>query len=58
MEKKIAVLESLKVAHYKEMIRSKFQLESIQAEKESTLNTINKLTIDQISYRSQGNSGN
>ena len=53
MEKKIAVLESLKVAHHKEVIRSKFQLESMQAEKESTLNTINKLTLDQTAYRSQ-----
>jgi len=53
MEKKIAVLESLKVAHHKEVIRSKFQLESMQADKESTQQTINKLTIDQTSYRSQ-----
>jgi len=53
MEKKIAVLESLKVAHHKEVIRSKFQLESMQADKESTQQTINKLTIDETAYRSQ-----
>jgi len=53
MEKKIAVLESLKVAHHKEAIRSKFHLESMQADKESTLNTINKLTLDETAYRSQ-----
>jgi N12 class adenine-specific DNA methylase len=53
MEKKIAVLESLKVAHRKEVIRSEFQLESMQANKESTQQTINKLTIDQTYYRSQ-----
>ena len=53
MEKKIAVLESLKIAHHKEVIRSKFQLESMQTDKESTLKTINKLTIDETSYRSQ-----
>lgn len=53
MEKKIAVLESLKVAHHKEVIRSKFHLESMQADKETTLNTINKLTIDETAYRSQ-----
>lgn len=53
MEKKIVVLESLKVAHHKEVVRSKYQLESMQADKESTLNTINKLTIDEKAYRSQ-----
>ena len=53
MEKKIAVLESLKVAHHKEVIRSKFHLESMQAERESTLNTINKLTIDETAYISR-----
>ena len=53
MEKKIAVLESLKVAHHKEVIRSKFHLESMQADKESTLNTINKLTLDETAYKSQ-----
>ena len=53
MEKKIAVLESLKVAHHKEVIRSKFHLESMKADKESTLNTINKLTLDETAYRSQ-----
>ena len=53
MEKKIAVLESLKVAHHKEVIRSKFHLESMQLDKESTLNTINKLTLDETAYRSQ-----
>ena len=53
MEKKIAVLESLKVAHHKEVIRSKFHLESMQADKESTLNTIKKLTIDETAYKSQ-----
>src|SRR5665213_3458208 len=53
MEKKIAVLESLKVAHHKEVIRSKFQLESMQKDKESTLTTIDKLTLDATSYRNQ-----
>ena len=53
MEKNIAVLEISKVAHHKEVIRSKFHLESMQADKESTLNTINKLTIDETAYRSQ-----
>ncbi|HUZ57808.1 MAG TPA: helicase-related protein [Hanamia sp.] len=53
MEKKIAVLESLKVAHHKEVIRSKFHLESMQVDKESTLHTINKLALDATAYRSQ-----
>ena len=53
MEKKIAVLESLKVAHHKVVIRSKFHLESMKADKESTQNTIKKLTLDVTDYRSQ-----
>ena len=46
-------MESLKVAHHKEVIRSKFHLESMQADKESTLSTIKKLTLDETAYRSQ-----
>lgn len=53
MEKKIAVLESLRNAHHKEIIRSRFQLENLQKEKESVLKTVNKLTLDESNYKSQ-----
>ena len=55
MEKMIAVLESLKVAHHKEVIRSRFHLESMQADKESTLHTINKLTLYETAYKANYN---
>ena len=53
MEKKIAVLESLRNAHHKEIIRSRFQLEKLQKDKESTLLTLGKLTQDESSYKGQ-----
>ena len=53
MEKKIAVLESLRNAHHKEIIRSRFQLENLQRDKETTLKTLGKLTQDESSYKSQ-----
>ena len=46
-------MESPKVAHHKEVFRSRFHLESTQSDKESTLNTIYKLTIDETAHRSQ-----
>jgi N12 class adenine-specific DNA methylase len=51
MEKKIAVLESLRNAHNKEVIKSRFQLENLQSDKEKTLLTLNKLTLDESSYK-------
>jgi len=51
MEKKIAVLESLRNAHHKEVIRSRFQLESFERDKETTLQTLGKLTQDEVSYK-------
>lgn len=53
MEKKIAVLESLKNAHHKEVIRSRFQLENLQSDKEKTVQTLNKLTLDEGNYKNQ-----
>src|SRR5207247_7979886 len=53
MEKKIAVLESLRVAHHKEVIRSGFQLENLQRDKESTAQTLGKITQDERTYKSQ-----
>ncbi|HUC82365.1 MAG TPA: helicase-related protein [Flavisolibacter sp.] len=52
MEKKIAVLESLKAAHCKESYRSKFKLEELVKEKESTIGILSKLSSDEATYRS------
>jgi hypothetical protein len=53
MEKKIAVLESLKNAHHKEVIRSRFQLENLQTDKEKTVQTLDKLALDASTYKDQ-----
>ena len=53
MEKKIAVLESLRNAHHKEVFRSRFKLENLQEEKGKTLQTLDKLSIDEKQYKSQ-----
>jgi hypothetical protein len=53
MEKKIAVLESLKTAHYKEIIRSRSHLENLQRDKENTMLTTEKLVTDEASYKSR-----
>ena len=53
MEKKIAVLESLRNAHHKETFRSRFKLENLQEEKSKTLQTLDKLSIDEKQYKSQ-----
>ena len=51
MEKKIAILESLRNAHHKEVIRSRFQLENLQTDKEKTVQTLGKLTMDESNYK-------
>lgn len=53
MEKKIAVLESLRNAHHKETFRSRFKLENLQEEKSKTLQTLDKLSIDEKQYKNQ-----
>jgi N12 class adenine-specific DNA methylase len=53
LEKKIAVMESLKTAHYKEVSRSKYQLENLQQEKESTINIVDKLSGDERFYKTR-----
>lgn len=52
MEKKIAVLESLEAAHFKESYRSKFKLEELMREKVSTIGILSKLSLDEATYRS------
>ncbi len=53
IEKKIAVLESLRNAHHKEVIRSRFQLENLQTDKDKTVQTVEKLTLDASTYKNQ-----
>ena len=53
LEKKIAILESLRNAHHKEIFRSRFKLENLQNEKGKTLQTLDKLSIDEKQYKSQ-----
>jgi hypothetical protein len=53
LEKKIAVMESLRKAHFKEVSRSKIQLEELQKEKTVTVKTLEKLTVDDKWYKSR-----
>jgi N12 class adenine-specific DNA methylase len=53
MEKKIAVLESLRNAHHKEVFRSRLKLENMQEEKYKIQQTLNKLTLDEKQYKIQ-----
>jgi hypothetical protein len=51
LEKKVAVMESLKTAHYREVSRSKSQLENLQHERANTIDTLKKLTPDGKLYK-------
>ena len=51
LEKKIAVTESLKKAHYKEVSRTKHQVDYLQEEKMVTSKTLDKLTVDEDFYK-------
>ncbi|PLK44988.1 helicase-related protein [Emticicia sp. TH156] len=53
LEKKIAVMESLKVAHFREITRSRYQLENLQSEKITVLKTLEKLSSDESLYKIQ-----
>ncbi|UTA69037.1 helicase-related protein [Emticicia sp. 21SJ11W-3] len=53
LEKKIAVMESLKVAHYREVTRSRYQLENLQNEKANASKTLEKLSGDEDLYKEQ-----
>ena len=53
LEKKIAAMESLKVAHYRESSRAKFTLDTIRREKENTERMISRLSGDEAVYKSQ-----
>ena len=53
LEKKIAVMESLRKAHFKEVSRSKIQLDELQREKIATVKILEKLTGDENWYKSR-----
>ncbi|TRX30643.1 DNA methylase [Flavobacterium sp. ZT3R18] len=64
LEKKVAVMESLKKAHYKEISRTKHQVEYLLEEKTVTTKTLDKLTVDEgfykksLKYESDGTKAN
>ncbi|MEO6685507.1 MAG: hypothetical protein ABIN24_06060 [Dyadobacter sp.] len=51
LEKKVAVLESLKTAHYKEATRSGFQLERHSKERQETAAILGRLSADEAVYK-------
>ncbi|MBN8718386.1 MAG: DEAD/DEAH box helicase family protein [Sediminibacterium magnilacihabitans] len=53
IEKKIAVLEGLRNAHHKEVVRSRFQLENLESDKKKTGQMLAKLALDAESYKGQ-----
>ncbi|MGI8598209.1 MAG: helicase-related protein, partial [Chitinophagaceae bacterium] len=53
LEKKVAVLESLKTVHFKELSRSRYKLERLQEDYAGTTNTLLLLTRDEKHYKSQ-----
>jgi len=52
IEKKVAALESLKTAHYKDASRSKNKLENLEKEQADKGKTLDKLNIDEGIYKS------
>jgi N12 class adenine-specific DNA methylase len=53
LEKKIAVLESLRVAHHKELLRAQFQLNIYKSDKSNAEQTFGKLSTDEIAYKNK-----
>jgi N12 class adenine-specific DNA methylase len=53
LEKKVAVMESLKKAHFKELLQAKYRLERLQSERETTLQTTVHLKGDEVFYKEQ-----
>ncbi|UCS95212.1 DNA methylase [Echinicola marina] len=53
LEKKVAVMESLKHSHFREITRHKYQLEKLQNDHASTQKTLGKLSADAALYKEQ-----
>lgn len=51
LEKKIAVMESLKAAHYKEIARTRYSLEDFERQKENTEKMVSRLSSDEQVYK-------
>lgn len=51
LEKKLAVLESLKTAHFREVSRARRQLESLEHDRNHTAQTYEKLAKDEAFYK-------
>jgi N12 class adenine-specific DNA methylase len=52
IEKKVAVLEGAKSAHYKEVARARNRLETLSADRVKTTGTLEKLATDESNYKS------
>ncbi|MDP9077749.1 MAG: DNA methylase [Bacteroidota bacterium] len=50
LEKKIAVTESLKTAHFRELVRVRYQLENLEKDLEGNTGKLNALQIEQTLY--------
>ncbi len=53
LEKKVAVLESLRSVHFKEMAKSRFQLERLETDHSRAENILSQITRDSTFYSSQ-----
>ncbi len=53
LEKKIAVTESLKTAHFREIVRVRYQVENFEKEKEKHTKTVTALESDQKHYHNE-----
>ncbi|TRW24215.1 DNA methylase, partial [Flavobacterium zepuense] len=53
LEKKVAVMESLKTVHFREVSRNRYGLENMQNERHSTATTLDKLRGDAEIYKSR-----
>jgi N12 class adenine-specific DNA methylase len=51
VEKKIAVLEGFKSAHYKEVARNRYRLDDLDKEKVKVSATLEKLILDEATYK-------
>lgn len=51
LEKKVAVMESLRTAHHREAMRTRYQLENKIDERQKTVTTLDKLQKDEAHYK-------
>lgn len=53
LEKKVAVLEGLRTAHYREVTRARYKIERLDEEKIKTIGTLQMLVSDEAFYNSK-----